>query len=503
MKVMRHFSFLQTFLFAGLTSTLLIGIGCGSNNSASIALASARSQVSFGQVAINTPSVPMNAVLENNSNSSITIASSAQISGTNTSHFVISASTCTSGASILAGGSCSVTITFTPTAVATYEAALDFGSGAIVALTGAGVVPVANILATQVSPSIENTINALYVNLTICEPGTQTCQTIPKVLVDTGSNGLRLLASAVRISLPQMVSSGSPLANCVQFADLSYAFGPIKSADVRLSGEIASSQPIQIMSPPGFAAAPSSCAVSGGTQLTDVASLGGNGILGIGLFKQDCGPVCAAVAIPGLYYRCTSGTCTSTTMPVANQLQNVVPHFPQDNNGFVVTLPAVGSSGSPTVNGTIVFGIGTRSNNQPGSASFYTADPFGHLTTTYQGNNYSSFIDSGSNGLFFLTSAETGLADCPSRFNGFYCPASPTNFSVTTRGTNLVSGTVAFNITSATSLFTSHDLVAFNNLGGPFPNAFDFGLPFFFGKRILFGIEDQVGAGQTGPFYAY
>ncbi|MCX7226770.1 MAG: DUF3443 family protein, partial [Burkholderiales bacterium] len=44
-----------------------------------------------------------------------------------------------------------------------------------------------------------NNVNRLYTSVTICEPGSSSqCQTINHVLVDSGSTGLRLLASVIR-----------------------------------------------------------------------------------------------------------------------------------------------------------------------------------------------------------------------------------------------------------------------------------------------------------------
>jgi hypothetical protein len=45
-------------------------------------------------------------------------------------------------------------------------------------------------------------INTLYTTVTICVPGTTTCQTIDNIQVDTGSYGLRVLASVLTLSLP-------------------------------------------------------------------------------------------------------------------------------------------------------------------------------------------------------------------------------------------------------------------------------------------------------------
>src|SRR4051794_14396704 len=43
--------------------------------------------------------------------------------------------------------------------------------------------------------------NEPCVSVTICEPGTSNCQTIPNVLLDTGSYGLRLFSCSVGLTL--------------------------------------------------------------------------------------------------------------------------------------------------------------------------------------------------------------------------------------------------------------------------------------------------------------
>src|SRR6201998_4752715 len=74
-------------------------------------------------------------------------------------------------------------------------------------LSGANVPPiVAN------SGPLQNYANGVFTSVTVCAPGTSTCQTISSVLVDTGSYGLRVLASALNgLALPQKnEASGQP-----------------------------------------------------------------------------------------------------------------------------------------------------------------------------------------------------------------------------------------------------------------------------------------------------
>jgi hypothetical protein len=353
--------------------------------------------------------------------------------------------------------------------------------------------------------------NTLYTTVTICVPGTIICQSIDHILVDTGSSGLRIPASLVTLNLPYMTdTSNNPIGNCVQYADTTYQWGPMVKVDVQMAGEIASSVPIQVVGPTNFAAAPSLC-TSGGTPAQTVADLGANGILGIGLFRQDCGSACATAAPPAVYFSCPASGCVAASVPLTSQLQNPVWMFPQDNNGLAIILPQVGAAGSVSLSGQMIFGIGTQADNALGGAQAQGADAEGNFTTTFNGKAYSgSYIDSGSSGYFFLDSATTGLPNCAanSDANGFYCPASPVtstalNSGPNPRGTGVpVSINVAFSVANALPLIDS-PFVVFNNLGGPSPLIFDWGIPFFLGRTVFVGIEGQSSPAGTGPYWAY
>ena len=352
--------------------------------------------------------------------------------------------------------------------------------------------------------------DVLFTTVTICVPGTATCQTIDHIVVDTGSTGLRILASQLTLNLPNsMNASGQPIANCIQFADNTYQWGPIAKADIKMAGEVASAVPIQIVGPANFPAPPNDC-TAGGTPVETISDLGANGILGVGLFRQDCGPACASpTSPPAIYFSCPASGCSIASVSVAEQLQNPVWTFPQDNNGFLIVLPQIAEGGAASVSGSMIFGIGTQSDNALGSAQAQAADGFGNFTTTFNGTKYSSsFIDSGSNGLFFLDSATTGLPDCSRQEAGFYCPASTTSLTAINSGPNpiasatTVSANVAFSVANAVTLFSSGNN-AFNDVGGSNPGAFDWGLHFFFGRTVFVGIEGQRSAAGTGPYWAY
>ena len=64
-----------------------------------------------------------------------------------------------------------------------------------------------------------------------------------------------------------------------------------------------------------------------------------------------------------------------------------------------------------------------------------------------------------------------------------------------------ISSTASFTITSETTLFAQSNYV-FNNLGGQ-GTQFDWGLPFFLGKKIAVCIDGATCGSSTGPLWAY
>jgi hypothetical protein len=179
-------------------------------------------------------------------------------------------------------------------------------------------------------------------------------------------------------------------------------------------------------------------------------------------------------------------------------VQNPVAHFSQDSNGLLINLPSASSS-VPSLSGSLVFGIGTQDDNGMGSAQTLHADNFGNLKTSFKSQTYSGFIDSGSNAYFFLDSSATGMPDCSNPESGFYCPSSPANLSAS-NSDGTTTNTVNFTIANASKLFSASSAFVFPTLGGPNPSTFDWGLPFFYGRKVFVGIESPAG---TGPFWAY
>lgn len=385
------------------------------------------------------------------------------------------------------------------------------------------VIPGNNVLSITVNGSLcspstsASYLNKPCVSVTICSPGTSTCQTINDIILDTGSFGLRIFKSVLNstISLTQVPSvSGGLLAECAQFGDGSSIWGPVQTASVILGSEPAVQVPIQV-GDSTFASVPTKCV----GVLTSPSAAGFNGILGVGVFPQDCGPGCADMASNGLglYYTCTvpaaGSTCIGSSVALTSQVQNPVAFLPkdnngvQDNNGVIVELPSVSPGGATSAVGSLVLGIGTRTNNivAPGVTAYATDGSGEILTTIGTAPTYSAIIDSGSNGYFFTPppAYASQLISCPTN-TYWFCPSSTVTINnATIKGASgSQSGTVSFEIGNFTILTNSTNNV-FSNIGGNAPGIFDWGLPFYFGRNVYVGIEGTSSSLGSGPYFAY
>jgi uncharacterized protein YjdB len=493
------------------TATATISNSAGSNGKAT-ALAAGSSIITAALGAVNnsatltvtgSPSATLVSIGVLPANPSIAVGSSQQFTATGSysdgsSKDLTTQVTWSSLATGIATVSNSTGSNGKATAVAAGSATINAVSGGVTGqatLTVTGATAKVNVMTVTVNGALCSSgsyANKPCVSVTICTPGTSTCQTVSDILLDTGSYGLRIFKQALSVGLQQVTVSSRSVAECVQFGDGSSDWGPVQVADVGLGGEPVVQVPIQVIDST-FGTRSRACRNAD----TDPATAGFNGILGVGLFTQDCGSTCVSSAANGIYYSCSGTSCSGATVPLASQTQNPVALLPLDNNGVLLQLPSVALGGVPSVDGSLLLGIGTRSNNTPSGVKTYPADLNGYFTTTFQGSALtSSFIDSGSNGLYFTDSA---LPPC----SGYYCPAATVSLSATNSGTNgTPSGVVTFNVGDYAVLSTSTNNV-FSELGGTGSGGFDWGLPFFLGRNIFVGIEGFSSTLGTGPYWAY
>jgi Protein of unknown function (DUF3443) len=389
-------------------------------------------------------------------------------------------------------------IGFVPVAALMLISACGGGSGGTLTGGGGGGTSGSNVAPITVDAGpTQQSVNTPFISVTVCSPSSpSTCATIDHIEVDNGSFGLRLVAAALPASftLPhEMDASSDAIYECAVFGD-GFVWGSVVLANVQIAGETAMNIPVQIVGDSASGTPPSSCSSMGGTDENTVASFGANGIVGIGAFVQD----------EQLYYSCPSNVCGEiNAIDQALQVANPVASFATDNNGVIIQLPAVTASGATTVSGSLIFGIGTQSNNGIGSATIYTLDPNnGTLSITYKSTTYSgSFIDSGSNAFFLVDST---IPTC----SGFFCPTSTLSLTATITGINGTAALIDFNVANAEDLFSANSSgVAFDNLGAPntfsIPPAIDFGLPFFFNRKVYTAIAGDSTPAGVGPYVAF
>ena len=361
------------------------------------------------------------------------------------------------------------------------------------------------------SPTTSPSVNTMFTSVTVCVPGSTTnCQTIDHVQVDTGSYGLRLLASVLTVALPvETLANGDSLTECTQFVD-GFSWGSVATADIQIAGETAKSLPVQVIGDTRFTNIPAACSGTGGTEEDTVSTFGANGILGIGPFESDCGD--CDTATHGLYFSCTT-SCTDTTVPDNLQIPNPVTHFAVDNNGAIIVLPSVAAGGASNVMGSLIFGIDTQSDNASGTQTVLTVDDNAELLVMFNGQTFgNSFIDSGSNGIFFADSSITTCAapanDPTSQIVNFYCPASTLTLPVTIQGMNgTMTNNLTFAVGNAINMLENTDFDAYPQLAGTLPpgnaGSFDYGLPFFYGKRVAIAVQGAMTTAGTGPYIAF
>jgi hypothetical protein len=380
--------------------------------------------------------------------------------------------------------------------------------------------------------------NILYATITVCAPGSlANCQVISHVQIDTQSVGLRLLASVLTPALAAALlptidaTSQNQIFECIPFAD-GYSWGPITKVDLQLSStESVSGLPTHLIEDPAafkIPAVPADCPAASGNPNNPEntpASFGANAILGLGALLEDCGSACANSVPPiqAAYYACTagsSGTCSNINLATAQQLQNPVATLVgADNNGVVLTMPAVASPGAATATGTLYFGVGTETNNHiPASANVLPVDvTFGQFIYAVYNDGQNNVgtplgaLDAGSSAYFF-TGQNPPFIPCTTD-TGFYCPSSTVAMNTQVQGETNYQGpgmgtavAIDLNVDSIEAILTSDpSLLALPTVAGSTSQGFVYGLPFFYGRTVVVVFENRSSAdvAQNGPYMAF
>jgi hypothetical protein len=356
------------------------------------------------------------------------------------------------------------------------------------------------------SSASSTSLNQPVIDIKICKSGTAnsaspTCITISNILVDTGSYGLRISSSAISnaalLSTPVIApNSSNQVMECAQFGS-GYIWGGIYKVDLQLGSSFAlTASNLNIQVGDSTTNGSSNCSQSAGSDLSIRNNLGANGIIGIGALLQDTSSA--------TYYSCTtSGSCATLTPDTSNGLFNPISQLSYGsgtyNNGYVVDFSGTSTTTpSGSTQGVLTYGINTFTNNQPASsAQVIKLNSSLEFTTTYNSSRLTSIVDTGSNALFFNTSA---MSACQTD-NAFYC-GSLTNQTAILSDYRQNSISITFNVSSYDP--SKQVQPQLGGSTGSFGLGFDWGLPFFFGKTIYFGIQEQSNSlNQTAPFFMF
>jgi hypothetical protein len=352
--------------------------------------------------------------------------------------------------------------------------------------------------------------NQPYTNIKICAPGSTTnCQIIDHVIVDSGSDGVRMAATALKSALlkalPAVTSGAKDLTECETYVD-SFVYGPLKTVDLYIAGRSAKSVPVQVFgtgSATGFAV-PKACSSQGGSETDTVSDFGGNGLIGVAFDLTDSGP----------YFSCKANSSNCSANGTYAGIPNVVSKFASDNNGAVMTLPVISVKGTAAnVSGSLIFGVGTKTNNTPPTGTTAIVNNSNgefnlKVATTATSTAY---IDSGTDDLVINDKSLTQCASS-SAGDGYFCPKSNTKISLglSSYTTDTVAYSLSYTVANATTLFDSNsgDDVAFDDLAEPasadsaLTGDYAMGLTTFFGRTMYFVFNGKSSSLGKGPINA-
>jgi hypothetical protein len=173
-------------------------------------------------------------------------------------------------------------------------------------------------------------INKPCVSVTVCIPGTSTCQTITDIVLDGGDSGLRIFKQALAALCLRKDDQFQPGRRVRPVWDGSSVWGRC-----RLRAVLGNEPAVQVPVRSGLYLWRHSRGCQNAYQ--SPLDAGYNGILGVGFF---C-PRLRGLHQHGrkrLYYTCSGSVCNGTAIPL-DQVQNPVSLLPVNNNGVIAASP--------------------------------------------------------------------------------------------------------------------------------------------------------------------
>ncbi len=370
-------------------------------------------------------------------------------------------------------------------------------------LAGCGGGSSSSLAANQMRVTVERDPNLIkagrevfapdmpYVSVVVCD-GSDHCVTVPYVQLDTGSVGLHLRAKTLAgLDLqPVLSASGKQVDACSNFAQ-GYIWGAVEQANVQLGGEPAMQLPIQVFGSGSPAPDVPALCTTLGNNIGSLLAVGGNGILGV-----------AGLLTGGTTdFTCDGSSCNiATSLDPTLLIENPVTFLANgDDNGVILTLPAIPASGAASAQGALTFGLDSRSDNQTAGFHAFGTDAYGNLSMSAQGQTYTqTAIDSGSSFLYLPFNMPYDSSTqyyTPSTLQ--IVPITLSNEPGTSPDVSVSSSLEVGNIISLVD--TGND--AFDDIGqyAPSSSTATLSLPYFFGRSVAYGMPGTTSGLGPGP----
>lgn len=360
-----------------------------------------------------------------------------------------------------------------------------------------------NVLPIYVSTGLHKKTSCSYVNMPcttikICYPSKRLlCQTIKNILVDTGSTGLRIYSSKLKLNLPEFKENGKEIGICtffgIQNVTRKIIWGHIATAKLMLGKETTPAIPIEIIDRNFYQQYSKNSKVQNpacGKLSDDEKTLMKekhvlyNGILGVGFSKYDLID----------YYYCSSNNCSVKHGKFNNPIVNPITTLKKDNNGIIFVMPTKDAVNNGK-QGKLILGIQTRKNNTEefGVYKAYSLCSWclGYINEKVNGNISSVLIDSGTNFIYYNTNKKKNNKVIKIKF----IPNDPE-----------VTRSVIYSYLRINSV-TKNNLPAVNfNVLKTENNNIDsivLGFPWFYGKAVGIIFRDKNSAYGSGPAYLF
>jgi hypothetical protein len=339
--------------------------------------------LTFANQAVGTSSAPIALTLSNSGNATLTI-NSISIGGTNPSDFT-QTNNCSS--SLAAGTSCTINVTFTPTASGTRQANISVsdnasGSPQTVALTGSGTTPLVSFSATSITfPSQAVGTTSASSGVTLFNTGNATLNISSITITGTDAGDF----SETNTCAPS-VSAGSNCTITITFtpeavgtrtASVSIADNAVPSPQtISLTGTATSGGPAASISPSSLTFGSQNLTTTSSAQPITLTNSGGaslnlTSIVASGDFAQtnNCGTTLAAQA---------SCTVQVTFSPTNNGTRQGYVTFTDNDPSTIQAVTLTGTGATPSSTVSIVP---MQSEATPGQSVQFTASISGTVSS--------------------------------------------------------------------------------------------------------------------------